>query len=157
MTSGRRLTARVLLGLIVLTVAVIFLHSAMSPEVSSSESGAVGEIVDKVVPDSFSLKQFIIDNIRKIAHFLEFGLLGAEVYALILALSVFGTKSLSLSLGFGAAVAFFDESVQLLSNRGPSITDMWIDIFGYLSFSLIAALVHLIVYCIKKRKNKEKI
>lgn len=150
MIKNRKITVT-LLVLIVLTLISIFVHSAMSPEVSSSESGAVGDIVEEIVPDEFSLKQFILDNIRKIAHFIEFGLLGAEVYCLVIALEAYRLKSHLLSLGFGALVAFADESVQILSNRGPSVADMWIDIAGYVCLSLLAAIIHLAVYLIRKK------
>ena len=60
----------------------------MSPEVSDKESDAVGSvvgsIVDAVVKDNETFRDFITDNIRKIAHFLEFGALGIEIAFLML-------------------------------------------------------------------------
>ena len=53
------------------------------------------------------------------------------------------------------AVGFLDESIQVLSERGPSITDVWIDIGGYATFASLAYLIGgaalLIIYFIRKR------
>ena len=73
-----------------LTVIFIFSHSLMSPEVSSSESNAVSDVVTDVVvgvignetptqiEKSEKATRFIDENIRKIAHFVEFAVLGVE-------------------------------------------------------------------------------
>ena len=80
--------------LIALTLAFIFLHSLMSPEVSSNESDAVCDVVTDVVvgvignetpaqiEKSEKATKFIDENMRKIAHFVEFSILGAEIYGI---------------------------------------------------------------------------
>ncbi len=99
--------------------------------------------------------QFLKKNFRKIAHFVEHGVLGLEVFFLafviekhikkrrkILPLNV---STLLLVLNTGFIVSFLDESIQILSGRGPSVRDMWIDIAGYTSFTALCFIVTLIV------------
>ena len=104
-------------------------------------------------------KTFIDTNIRKVAHFLEFGLLGIE--AAVLLLLAYGKGKVRPSLPaplckvarsflFPVTVAFCDESIQLLSSRGPSVLDMWIDIIGYLCFFI---LTYVVLIFIGKKKT----
>lgn len=187
----RKTSVRIILFLMLLTVVFIFAHSAMSPEVSESESNVVGgiveEIVEQIAPNNESLRDFIKNNIRKIAHFAEFGLLGLEcaILGLVLLLELKSrsdcaklrediclSNSFCSSLGiasilkapaysfiFGLLVAFADESVQILSKRGPSVKDIWIDLLGfasfYIAFSICAVLTYAIAICKKKRKAKK--
>ena len=157
----------VMLILIVLTLVFIFVQSVLSPETSSKESDSVGDVIVDIVEDIVgteteedkeaveSFREFIDKNVRKIAHFIEYAVLGAEVFLLLF--FAFGKKKKSpltlpfdlwillKSLPFPLFVAFFDESIQLVSNRGPAIADMWIDICGYLLSTLIAYLIAFLV------------
>ena len=141
----------IVLILIVLTVAFIFIQSALPISVSNKESEAVGDAVGGAISGVGSpseekkadLLDFIKKNVRKMAHFAEYALLGAEFF--VLALFSYGKKGkLRLKLPFGIktllisslpaiVVSFFDESIQILSKRGYSVIDMWIDTFGYMS------------------------
>ena len=53
-------------------------------------------------------------------------------------------------------VGFIDESIQILSDRGPSISDVWIDIGGFITFSLLSyavlALGDITLKMIKKKR-----
>lgn len=157
----------VMLVLILLTLVFIFVQSVLSPETSSKESDSVGNVIVDIVEDIVgteteedkatidSIREFVDKNMRKVAHFIEYAVLGAEVF--ILLLFAFGKKkklpltlpfelwTLLKSLPFPVFVAFFDESIQLVSNRGPAIADMWIDICGYLMVTLIAYLIAFLV------------
>ncbi len=180
----KRMSIFVLLILIILTVALIFVHSAMSPEVSKQESDAVGgvieEIIEQVAPNNETFRDFVKKNIRKIAHFAEFGLLGLECAILgfiILCgskkkrISEFGSdvlsqkmtfcaalgvpktlKTTAYSFIFGLLVAFADESVQILSSRGPSVTDIWIDLAGFASAYIIFSVATTVVCAVKRAR-----
>lgn len=69
--------------------------------------------------------------VRKMAHALEFALLG---FLLMLAWAQYPIKRLKrmlFSLGMAALVALLDELYQRsVTGRGPSFTDIRIDIFG---------------------------
>ena len=60
-----------------------------------------------------------------------------------------GIKTLALSLNIGILVGFFDETMQIFSERTYSITDVWIDIAGYASFTLLLTLIYVIIKSIK--------
>lgn len=163
----------ILAMLIILTVGSIFIHSMMTPAASSAESETVGgiveDVVDTVAPDNVTLKEYLKQNIRKIAHFIEFGALGAEAILLsYLCLTHFSkgkerikaalyVKASAYALAFGFIIAFLDESLQLISKRGPLIEDVWLDLGGFVSFSILTvgviALVKLIIYFVKNAKT----
>lgn len=135
--SGVKMYIRlILLALMLVTVVYIFSNSARSQEESTEQSDTVKEIVDEVIPDAVPAKPDIIENIRKLAHFTEFGLLGVEVALYVI---IFERRRLALALPLSFAlpfaVGFLDESIQVLSSRGPSITDVWIDVGGFASFA----------------------
>ena len=132
----------VLLTLIVLlTVAFIFYNSSLPPEQSAEQSGAVGGIIAEIIPPETELGGFLQKYIRKIAHFTEYGLLGIEL-ALMCVFLVKRRMPFALgSLFFAGTVALVDETVQIFSERGPTVSDIWIDIGGFLFFSALAYLV----------------
>ena len=146
----------VLLALIVGTVAFIFVNSALPPEVSAEQSGTVGGIIAEIIPPDTDLGAFIQEYLRKIAHFTEYGLLGIEISLLVF----FYFKRRILFGCSAAAVPFFigfiDESIQILSGRGPSISDVWIDIGGFITFSLLSYAVLVSGYYIIKTIIRRK-
>lgn len=147
-------TVRILLLLfIVATLLFIFVQSMLTPEKSSEESGAVGEIIEEIIPPDTKPGAFIQINLRKIAHFVEFALLGAEISLYII---LFSRKRTWAFLSFPVALitAFFDETIQIFSGRGPAIVDVWIDFAGFASASVIFYMVATIIALICKNVNK---
>lgn len=135
-----RLSQWLLLLLILLTVAFIFSRSTKTGMESTEESDAVEGILSAILPSDSTVTDFILTNLRKIAHFTEFGMLGI--------LTALFTATLPLSGGrfaregaFGFFVAFFDETIQIFSSRGPAITDVWIDVGGYCFYSLLTLFI----------------
>ncbi len=138
-----------LIVLIVLTVAFIFIQSAMPPEKSEEESDKVGEIVGEIIPPETKPGEFVQINLRKIAHFVEFALLGLE---LALYLSLFSHKKVFMMASYplGLFIAFLDETVQIFSGRGSSVSDVWLDFLGFLTFATLTYLVALLVAFLRK-------
>ncbi len=137
MSSLQRKLLRVaLLALIALTAAFAFVQSSLSPEASSSESGAVGDVIGEIIPPETPVGGYVQTNIRKIAHFVEFALLGAEVAVYILVFTPWRERVI-LSYPFAVITAFLDESIQMFTDRGPAISDVWIDFSGFVCASLI--------------------
>ena len=101
------------------------------------------------------IRAFVDKHLRKLAHFAEYALLGAEVFLLIyFELHREGKmryappltpKPLAATLIFSALIAFADETIQLISDRGPAISDMWIDIFGYTAATLVFYVIFIFV------------
>ena len=153
-----------------LTVLFIFIHSLMAPEVSSKESDAVSDAVSDVVVGvigdetpaqierSERATKFIEENMRKIAHFIEFAVLGSEIALMgyfVLSdqkrkgYNVSRVRLILISFIFGILIAFADESLQLVSNRGPSVADIWLDISG---FSALMIPLYVILFVVTRKK-----
>ena len=156
MHNGRISKGKITLGvIIILTLIFILSHSLMSPEASQEESDTVGGAVSSVFPTDTAFGAFLQTNIRNIAHFCEYGLLGAEIS---LAVSLWGKRKIRLSflsLLLAVAVAFVDETVQIFSGRVSSVTDMWIDTFGFFTLYTVVAIVFSVI-CFFRRRRKNK-
>lgn len=152
-TEPKRILKITLLVLIVLNLAFIFIQSLIPPEESSKESGAVGDVIEEIIPPETKPGEFIQLNLRKIAHFIEFATLGALVAAYLF---VFMRRRIAIIMSFPAAliVGLLDESVQLFSGRGASVKDVWIDFSGFACASLFFYTVCLVISLIRKNVNK---
>lgn len=94
-------------------------------------------------------------DIRKYAHFTEFAALG--ILAALFALT-YGKLTMQRRvniLSFGLAVAVADESIQILSGRGPMVQDILLDFAGYVAGVLIVGV--LAVLTLKKCSTREAI
>ena len=151
--------------LILLTILFIFIQSMLSKEASESESDSVGEVIvdtaETVIGNETeaqknaveSVRVFVDKHLRKLAHFAEYALLGAEVFLLFYFeinksgknkfAPPLGIKALLISLLFSFLIAFTDETIQLISNRGAAILDVWIDMSGYASATLLFFCIFL--------------
>ena len=153
--SNTKLINILLLCLIFATVIFIFVQSMLPPEKSSAESDAFGEIIEEIIPSDTPTGEYIQTNLRKLAHFVEFALLGFEaaLYVSLFMKRVF----IALSYPFAILTAFVDESIQMFSGRGPAIFDVWIDFFGFLIFASGVYVVYFAVYCFLKWRNKRNL
>lgn len=152
-TESKKVIKTALIILIALNLAFIFIQSLIPVEQSSKESNAVGEIVESIIPSDTKPGNFIQMNLRKIAHFIEFASLGILV-SLYLILFVRKRAYIVLSFPSALAVGFIDETIQLFSNRGASISDVWIDFFGFASASVIVYTGHAIYKLIRDNVNE---
>lgn len=131
----------VLMPLMVLTLGFIFVQSCLPADVSGSESEAVGGFLSSLFSDGSFLQEFVRDNVRKIAHFAEHGLFGAEVAIYLLITGASARRIAALAATVPLSVGFIDETIQIFSGRGPSVADVWIDIAGSLSIGTLAYLI----------------
>ena len=81
--KGRNILKIVLTCIIALTVTSFFVHSLMPRSVSSAESEGVASILSTIIPVDTPIGGFIINNVRKIAHFCEYGALGIELWLVL--------------------------------------------------------------------------
>ncbi len=134
----------ILITLFFLNLLFIFANSILPPDVSGEESDAVSGLLAKIFPPDSEFGRFVIENVRKIAHFTEFFTLGVTV-------SLYTVKftdrkyAFLLSYAVGFAVAFFDETIQIFTGRGPMISDVWLDFFGFASSLSIVYLINTII------------
>ena len=150
-SSPRGFAAKLILWLLILSnAALIFYFSSETAEESSQTSGRVVETVVKLAVNDFdklppAQKEQVIARyqipVRKMAHVLEFALLGFLLsltlaqYPLRLALRV------PLVLLIALVIAVFDESFQRgVLGRGPAFTDLGYDMLGAV-FGSVAAMV----------------
>lgn len=69
--------------------------------------------------------------LRKLAHFGEFGMLGAELCALLFLNRRARPQGFVNCAFAGLAVAVTDEALQLISNRGSQVQDVLLDFAGF--------------------------
>ena len=150
MLNLKAITKISLLCLIAATLLFIFIQSMIPPETSKAESDAVGGFIEEIIPPDTEVGAFVKVNLRKIAHFTEFFILGLEV-SIYLILFTKKPHLKLLSLPTALITAFFDESIQMFSGRGPSVFDVWIDFFGFFFASAVSYSVFYLAEFLAKR------
>lgn len=135
--------------IITLTVLVIWGQSLLDQELSRAQSesvqGLLGSLFGEWVYDTFLYRY-----IRKVAHFIEFALLGAEWMGYRLSVCGKGRPPRWLLYVVGPAVATCDELLQFVSARGPRVTDVLLDCSGYVFGG--AVVLAIIWFCRQLRK-----
>ena len=136
--------------LLIVNLAFIWGNSLTPGAVSGDMSGGILAWVNQFLGLNESGAELLHHLIRKAAHFTEFACLGA------LLAWYWGMRSdrhpVALPSLLGMAAAVVDESIQMFTpDRGPSLTDVWIDTSGVVTGMMILLLGH---HLIKKRKMK---
>ena len=158
---------------IALTLCFIFGQSMLSAHRSMAASDAVIDAIDGITDSADKEGEtdengtvtltFLKKHLRKIAHFAEYGLLGSLVFLLLVFIGhgedrnkymPFPKNKLPMSLLFGFLVAFTDESIQIISKRGSSILDVWIDLFGYTTLTFILAIICFLIKFIREKRKE---
>ena len=150
--------------LIIATIVFILSNSATPSEKSNNTSQG---ITDKVIENVESLKDAIEQekiekedvhkSVRKIAHVLEYALLGAELMLLLLLIfPADPMKYLIYALFFGLALGVCDESVQKLTDRTSNTVDILRDFGGLCLGIAFAYFITFAVRAMLKRKKFRK-
>lgn len=126
--------------LILLNMGMIYHFSSENGEKSSETSRPlVDQVVDNVIPDfdkkpeeeQKAIRGETVLILRKIAHMVEFGLLGLWCYLLLLTWRGGLFIKWAASLGFVLLYAALDEwHQQFVDGRAPAVTDALIDLLG---------------------------
>ena len=115
----------------------------MPVRVSAAESGWVTELL-KPLFELFVGEGNVTDHlVRKTAHVAEFAALG-----FVLLFNWRKGKRFSRTLSGGLLVALLDETIQMFSDRGDLILDVWFDFAGV----LIGAVLAWLIFACKKRR-----
>lgn len=131
-TKKTFLTA-ILLLLIVLTLCVIWGSSLEGPKESSKKSQAVLENVVKPILGPIVGRDNITEYfVRKLGHFTEFFALGLESLLLLAVRKELSLHWILHIVAAGFTVGAVDETLQIFTNRGSSIADVWLDFSGFL-------------------------
>ena len=156
MTFTKTNTAKlILILLIAFNLAFIFYQSILSKEESGEVSDNVSDVLEEIIPPDTKPGEFVHKNVRKIAHFVEFFSLGALSSAYIF-FFMRSYKSAALTLPSAILVALIDETIQIFSDRGPSVKDVWIDASGFFVASLIFYTVATLLALIVKKVNNNR-
>jgi VanZ family protein len=132
--------------------AFIWQQSTLPREQSAEASDAVREVVVAVVGgEETTLGDFLSRFIRKVAHVTEFAALGLCIGAYLASCRT-PVRDL-LGLAFGLAVASVDELIQVFTGRGPAVTDVLLDLVGFVSAAL---LLRLLLFAVRLVKEKRK-
>ena len=155
MKASVRKRRNIILGLLVLlTLAFIWGNSLLPREESQEISrGLLAELCAALETLGLHIDPQNDHWLRKLAHFGEFGLLGAEL-ALLLCLNRRQSVQGFINCAFaGLAVAVTDEALQLISNRGSQVQDVLLDFAGFVTGLLVWALLWSAVEKIRLRKT----
>lgn len=121
----------------------------MPPEASSRRSEAVAEFVTRVLGgllgQNSAVVQFVRNHIRKIAHAVEFAVLGGVSAVMLIVLKRVSFGMLLHAASAVLAVAVVDESIQLFSGRGSQVQDILLDFAGGMGGLLFILLVYLLI------------
>ncbi len=160
--------ARVLLiAATICTLMFAFYQSSLPPMASNEVSDGVSGALEMFISSKTQIGKFIHKNIREIAHFSEFFLLGILVS---LYCSLVSTDNIRISrkkiifvlcsFGFGTLCGCVDEIVQAFSSRNPDVLDVLLDTAGYLfsAFTVYAIyfLINLVLNLIRRQKGKHR-
>ena len=150
--SKRKFRYEILLVLIFAITLFIFGNSIVGYDMSQNTSNSVSEII---LPDKYSGNETILLIIRKIAHLVEYAMLGFSVMLFVKCVEVNCGKKLYASAFFYVLlIAVLDEHIQSFSDRTSSTGDILLDFFGTLiGFTIVLSLFFIFV----KRKNMKKL
>ena len=162
--KNRKLWIGLSLALVILIAAMIFFFSAQNADDSSLLSGALTRsMLELLVPGfgtwtparQLSWIKTWGHALRKVAHVLEYALLGASLFAFLrLRMRQWPQRRSRLAAWLAATLyAGTDELHQLfVSGRGPGLADVVLDSAGALAGALLASLC----LCLILRKKSEK-
>lgn len=129
-SSKSKATAWLLLAAVIAVVAFIWFNSLEPPELSSEKSGRVTAwltpILELVVGEGNVTEHLV----RKMAHFGEFFLLGIVLMSLISGRIKSLWTALITCLFCTLLIAMIDETIQLFTDRGSQLKDVWLDFAG---------------------------
>ena len=149
----------VLCLLILFTIGFIWGNSMKSRSESQSLSLGVLQFIRPLLDAIFSPENVNDHLVRKLAHFAEFTVLGAELALLSVLLGKRNLPSILNCLFAGLVVAVADETIQIFSLRGSQVIDVVLDFSGVIAGTLLLLLLHAIVLIVRKRRiqNQSKI
>jgi VanZ family protein len=152
LVGGVKILWYTLVALIIFNLIFIFTQSSLPSEVAGEEAGTVTDIVVEILPDDSPAEDYAENNMDKIAHFTEYASLGFFVSLFICFFGLQPQMLAPFSLLFAEVMAFIDETIQIFSGRNPDIKDMWSDILGFLTLSIITYLAFFLVKRLLKKE-----
>lgn len=138
----------VLMVMVVLTLRFIFSNSMESIPESREKSDGILALLTPLL-ELFVGKGNVTERlVRKLAHFVEFFALGAELCALCL----LHTKPLLWAMFTGLLAALSDETIQIFYARGSQVQDVWLDFSAVAVTGILAVVLRVLYLRVKKER-----
>ena len=157
MDKGKKL---LILLYITFTISLVLVwgQSCISKEESAVSSDAVVEMIkpiDELEPGYRSPNGWtyveLSELVRKMAHVIEYCAVGFQLMCIFLLKGKRKLVHYINCLFCGMIIGLVDETIQLFSNRGSEVRDIWIDIFG----TAIGIMIAFILGAIVRRRTKQ--
>ena len=144
----------VLVASVTFSTAFILMNSLMDHESSHGTSGVItGIVTDTDDEDEWAHIDLIV---RKLAHVIEYAVLGACISALSAFICHFYSKHLfGYAIAYSLFIAVLDEHFQGFSDRVSSTSDILLDFLGsIIGFSFVLIVFFILKYFLNKKKLK---
>lgn len=149
--------------LVAVTVGFVFNNSAQPTAESQQAAAVVAETIEEITQktDAGETQTALVSvkYIRKAAHAVEFFALGVELaaFSLLVGRRKYSFQKLWNVLSVSLLVAVADESIQILSGRGPKVQDVLLDFCGAaVGIALVLALHYIWISCRKGKRRYGK-
>ena len=146
--------------LIAVTVGFVFNNSSKPTAESQQASAVVAETIEEVAQKTNSNETqttlVSVRYLRKAAHAVEFFALGLELaaFSLLVGRRKYSFQKLWNVFSVSLLVAVADESIQILSGRGPKVQDVLLDFCGAAVGIALVLLLHYIWISCRKGKRR---
>ncbi|MBR4656323.1 MAG: VanZ family protein [Oscillospiraceae bacterium] len=140
---------KLLLFFFILVLLFIWGQSFLPTDLSRQESIRFLDLLTPILEFFLGRGKVTHLFIRKLAHFTEFFVLGCLISLLL----PMDWKNRLYCCGFSLFSALLDETIQVFSDRGDQISDVWLDFAGSVAGILVITLFRCLMI---KRKQAEK-
>ena len=148
MTKKRKAAVAVLTVLLLANLCFIWGNSLVSRSDSHDLSVGVLGFLPGFLRDLFPDQEQLVHIVRKAAHFTEFACLGGLSCGLLAATRAVKRHPFFHVWAGGFFVAAIDETIQIFTNRGSQLQDVWLDFAGF-SAGLVLVLAVRAIACRK--------
>ena len=151
---NRKKAIQILLAVLLLaTVAFIWSNSLPSILESKATSLEIVEVVKPVLEPIVGPGNVTDRLVRKLAHFVEFGVLGCELMLLVIVRKRRGLQPIVNCLFAGLLVAVIDETIQIFSGRGSQVQDIWLDFASAVTGIIFVLLLHWVIAMFRNKRR----
>ena len=145
MTRTQKTLAAILLLLLILNLCFIWGNSLLSKTSSHDLSVDVMDFIPAFIHNLVTDIEQLLHFVRKMAHFTEFACLGGLSAGLLAVYRKVGLHPVAHLFAGGFLVAAIDETIQIYSNRGSQLQDVWLDFAGFSAGLLVVLGIRAIV------------
>lgn len=135
--TAKRTCAVILLLITAALLIFIWGNSLMSRQLSHLKSESALQAVSPLF-DSIANSGLTEPMLRKIAHFAEFFAVSAAITLLLRLFRPLSAQLIFNCLSLGLMIAVIDESLQIISLRGPLVSDILLDFCGVITGTVFA-------------------